>query len=138
MSTYAVTMDDLKKQKTYQTENRFFKRGDIWMADLGVHGDTTQEGYRAVLIVSNDKANKYSPTLTVLPLSTSKAKINKNLIVHTLTNSTCKPSVVLGEQITTIDKDRLCKFTGSIDAKEMLKVEYSLLIQLGIIQIPSK
>lgn len=89
------------------------RKGDIYLADLGEEDGSLQAGRRPVIVVSNNLANSHSPIITIIP-STSKDK--KNLPTHVYIQG-CglpKPSLVLAEQITSINKSRLIKKIGSI------------------------
>lgn len=112
------------------------KRGEIWFAELGCHpGTSVQEGCRPVLVMSNDTANHYSGTLTVIPL-TSKMK-KRHLPTHTMISSedcpSIDPSMVLAEQVTTIGKAALLHCVGKISAGKLYEVETAVLVQMGII-----
>ena len=89
------------------------RKGDIYWADLGEEEGSLQAGYRPVVIISNDLANTHSPIITVIP-TTSKNK--KYLPTHVYIQG-CglpKPSLLLAEQITSINKARLIKKMDSI------------------------
>lgn len=89
--------------------------GDIFWADLeGEAGSSMQTGGRPVLVISNNKANQHSPVITVIPITSKMCKAE--LPTHVLIKE-CglkKPSIVLAEQITSINKDRLERKMGSI------------------------
>lgn len=89
--------------------------GDIFWADLeGEAGSSMQAGERPVLVISNNKANEYSPVITIIPITSKMCKAE--LPTHVLIKE-CglkKPSIVLAEQITSINKDRLERKIGSI------------------------
>lgn len=91
------------------------KRGDIFWAELGENAEgSLQAGARPVLVVSNDKANEFSPVITVIPITSKMVKAN--LPTHVLIEA-CglkKPSIALAEQITSINKDKLDRKIGSI------------------------
>lgn len=87
--------------------------GDIYMASLNAEGNL-QSGTRPVLIVSNDKANEFSPVITIVPITSKLGK--KKLPTHVFMTS-CgleRPSIALAEQITSINKSKLIKKVGSI------------------------
>lgn len=91
------------------------KRGDIFWAELkGEIGSSMQAGKRPVLVVSNDKANEYSPVITIIPITSKMGK--SNLPTHVLIEECglSKPSIALAEQITSINKERLGRKIGSI------------------------
>lgn len=111
------------------------KRGDIYMAELSADedGGSLQQGVRPILIISNDKANLYSPVVTVVPFTSKLRK--HSLPTHVLVKA-CgleKPSLVLAEQIMSLNKTRLGKRMGSI--KETIyepQVDQALKIQLNM------
>ena len=110
------------------------QRGDIYLADLGEGVGSEQRGERPVLIVQNNKGNIFSPTVTVLPITT---KIHKSegmpthVIIDDL-NVLPEKSAIMAEQITTIDKSKLIRKLGILDKQFMSKVvNPKLLIQLG-------
>ena len=91
---------------------RKFKRGDIYYANLNPVIGSEQGGTRPVLIISNDVGNKHSPTVIVAPI-TSRIHTKAKLPTHTLINDfegLDKNSIILFEQIRTIDKQRLLKY----------------------------
>jgi|LFRM01.1.fsa_nt_gb mRNA interferase MazF len=108
------------------------KRGDLYYADLSPVVGSEQGGVRPVLIVQNDIGNKYSPTIIAAAIT---SQINKaKLPTHIELDTTCgllKDSVVLTEQLRTLDKKRLMDKIGSVDESVMQKVNNALLISLG-------
>lgn len=89
------------------------RKGDIYMADLGDEKDSLQAGLRPVIIVSNNAANKHSPVITVIPMTTKK---KRTLPTHVYIQD-CglpRPSLALAEQITSINKSRMITKMGSI------------------------
>ncbi len=108
------------------------KRGDIFYADLDPVVGSEQGGIRPVLIVQNNVGNKHSPTLVVLPLSTAK---KKNLPTHIHikgSKALPKDSIVLAEQIRTIDRYRLREYVGSIDKEIMDEINGAMKISIGV------
>ena len=112
------------------------KRGDIFYADLSPVVGSEQGGIRPVLIVQNDIGNKYSPTVIAAAITSQDAK--SNLPTHiNLTSKNCgltKNSVVLLEQIRTIDKQRLKEKRGTADKTSMNKVDHALSISFGLLR----
>jgi len=112
-----------------------YKRGDIFFLDLGQHTDSRQSGFRPVILVSNDLANKYSPIVTVIPV-TSKPK--KQLPTHVLlplysTNALDRPCTALAEQILTVDKIALGERKGCVtDHAVMERITQAMKTQLSI------
>ena len=91
------------------------RRGDIFWAELGRDADgSLQAGGRPVLVISNDKANEYSPIITIIPITSKmgKTKLPTHVLIKECGLS--KPSIALAEQITSINKDRLDRKIGSI------------------------
>lgn len=111
-------------------------RGNIYYADLngGVTG-SEQGGTRPVLIIQNDTGNKYSPTAICVAITSKldKAKLPTHLdLPKDVYNFLQKDSVILFEQIRTIDKSRLKEFIGSLDEKDMEKADKCLKISLAL------
>lgn len=132
-----LTMEYLKAIGEYQWDNRDFKRGDIWYADLGEidgNDDSDTRGYRPVIIIQNDIGNKYSQFVIVAVISSSDNKLKK----HQPTQAHIqleKPSVVLTECLKTIHKDRLCKFCHHLNNEKMVEVDLALMRSLGLVRI---
>lgn len=112
------------------------KRGDIFYADLSPVVGSEQGGVRPVLIVQNDVGNKYSPTVICAAVTSqiNKAKLPTHIEIECIKYSLVKDSVVLLEQIRTIDKKRLREKIGHIDLELMEKVNKALAISLGIVK----
>lgn len=112
------------------------KRGDIYFVDFGVRDGSKQGGVRPALVVSNNKANKHSPVVTVVPLSARVWK-KKYLPTHVQipvkkSSGLDKPSMALAEQVETLDKARLGEKIGEvIDEMVMNQVTVALQIQIG-------
>ena len=108
------------------------KRGELYYADLSPVIGSEQGGVRPVLVVQNDIGNKYSPTVIVAAITSQihKAKIPTHIEVGTTFGLT-KDSVLLLEQIRTLDKQRLKEKIGELDEEYMSKVNTALLISLG-------
>jgi mRNA interferase MazF len=109
-------------------------RGDIYYADLSPVVGSEQGGMRPVLIVQNDVGNRFSPTVIVAAITSriDKAKLPTHIELDAEKYSLPRDSVVLLEQIRTIDKSRLTKKIGYLDAKTMKKVEDALSISFGM------
>ena len=108
------------------------KRGDVFYADLDPIIGSEQGGIRPVLVVQNNVGNKYSPTVIVLPISSAK---KTNMPTHIRiygTKMLPKDSVIMAEQIRTIDRNRLQNYVGSVDLEIMKKVEMSMKISIGV------
>ncbi len=110
------------------------KRGDIFYADLSPVIGSEQGGIRPVLVIQNDIGNKYSPTVIIAAITSqiNKAKLPTHIEADSKKYSLIKDSVVLLEQIRTIDKKRLREKVGHLDKGLMTKVDKALLISLGL------
>lgn len=108
------------------------KRGDLYYADLSPVVGSEQGGVRPILIVQNDIGNKYSPTViaTAITSQMNKAKLPTHIELDTACGLP-KDSVILAEQIRTLDKKRLMEKIGSVDESIMSKVNNALMISLG-------
>lgn len=111
------------------------KKGEIYFADLNPVIGSEQGGVRPVLIVQNDIGNKYSPTVIVAAVTSqiNKAKLPTHVEIPAEGNGLAKDSVVLLEQLRTIDKKRLREKIGRIDDKCLQKTNEALSISLGIV-----
>ena len=111
------------------------KRGDMFYADLSPVVGSEQGGIRPVLIIQNDTGNKYSPTVIAAAITsqTGKAKLPTHIEISSSDNGLKSDSVVLTEQIRTIDKSRLKERIGHIeDGKLMDKVNGAIGISFGL------
>lgn len=112
---------------------KYIKRGDIYLADLDDRFGVEQIGIRPVLIIQNNKGNTYSPSVTVIPIT---SKTHKKLPTHVFLEKPiglAKDSIALCEQVTTIDKNRLLTYIGKVDERFVnTKIRKALEIQLGI------
>ena len=108
------------------------KRGELYYADLSPVIGSEQGGVRPVLVVQNNVGNKYSPTVIVAAVTSqiTKAKIPTHIELSVECGLT-KDSVLLLEQIRTLDKRRLKEKIGSLDDNRMQRVNEALLISLG-------
>ncbi len=110
------------------------RRGDIYYADLSPVVGSEQGGIRPVLIVQNNVGNRYSPTVIAAAITSqqSKAKLPTHIPLHANTSGLTKDSVVLLEQVRTIDKRRLKEKMGSVDDASMSAVDNAISISLGL------
>ena len=110
------------------------KRGDIYYADLSPVVCSEQGGVRPVLIVQNDIGNKYSPTVIAAAITSQKTKSNLPTHIELPARSTGlqKDSIVLLEQIRTIDKHRLKEKMGKLDDHSMEMVDEAIGISFGL------
>lgn len=110
------------------------KRGDIYYADLSPVVGSEQGGIRPVLIVQNDIGNKYSPTVIAAAITSqiNKAKMPTHIELAAKEYGLNKDSVILLEQIRTIDKKRLREKIGHLDDALMSGVNEALLVSFGL------
>ncbi|GAA0177628.1 type II toxin-antitoxin system PemK/MazF family toxin [Clostridium sediminicola] len=110
------------------------KRGDIFYADLSPVVGSEQGGIRPVLIIQNDIGNKYSPTVIIAAITSqiNKAKLPTHVEISSEEYGLNKDSVVLLEQIRTLDKRRLKEKIGHMSEKDMRNVDEALLISVGL------
>ena len=111
------------------------KRGDMFYADLSPVVDSEQGGIRPVLIVQNDMGNKYSPTVIAAAITsqTSKNKLPTHIEIDSKLCGLKSDSVVLAEQIRTIDKSRLKEKIGRIDDEKTLdKINNAIGVSFGL------
>jgi len=116
--------------------NRTYLRGEMYYADLGKGIGSEQEGHRPVVIIQNDIGNKHSPTVIVASISSRIAGKSK-LPTHYYINAEDglrEPSVVLLEQIRTIDKRRLGQRIGKLSEKHIQGINHALAISIGLIE----
>ena len=110
------------------------KRGDIYYADLSPVVGSEQGGMRPVLIVQNDTGNKHSPTVIAAAITSQigKARLPTHIELEARTFGLTKDSVVLLEQIRTIDKRRLRERMGRVDEELMNKVDDAIAVSFGL------
>ena len=110
------------------------KRGDIFYADLSPVVGSEQGGIRPVLIVQNDVGNRFSPTVIAAAITSQqeKSKLPTHIQLGTDHSGLLKDSVVLLEQIRTIDKKRLKEKMGCLDEPAMTQVDKAITVSFGI------
>lgn len=110
------------------------KRGDIYYADLSPVVGSEQGGVRPVLIVQNDTGNRYSPTVIAAAITsqTNKAKLPTHIALSAPDHGLPRDSVVLLEQVRTLDKKRLKEKMGALGGADMGRVNRALSVSLGI------
>lgn len=116
--------------------NKTYLRGDMYYADLGRGIGSEQEGYRPVVIIQNNTGNKYSPTVIVAAIS-SKVDAKAKLPTHYLLKAESGlelPSLVLLEQLRTIDKKRLETYIGRLEEKHIRRIDHALAVSVGLIE----
>ncbi len=109
-------------------------RGDIYYADLSPVVGSEQGGFRPVLVIQNDVGNKFSPTVIIAAITSqlSKAKLPTHIELKKEKYNLVKDSVVLLEQIRTLDKRRLVNKVSSLDEIMMQQVDIAVMVSLGI------
>lgn len=115
----------------------YVKRGDIYYAQLNPVVGSEQGGMRPVLIVQNDVGNQYSPTTIVAAITSqiSKAKLPTHVEITKDKAGLEKDSVILLEQIRTIDKSRLTEKVAILDKETIHKVNQALEISVGLVEV---
>ena len=110
------------------------KRGDIFYADLSPVVGSEQGGTRPVLIVQNDTGNKHSPTVIAAAITsqTGKARLPTHINIAGGSVGLSKDSVILLEQIRTIDKRRLREHMGRLDDEHMTLVDEAIAVSFGL------
>ena len=109
------------------------KRGDIYYADLSPVVGSEQGGMRPVLIVQNDIGNKYSPTVIAAAITSQrfKTQLPTHIQVDAQDCGLSKDSIVLLEQVRTLDKQRLKERMGNLGERDMIRVNRALSVSLG-------
>ena len=113
---------------------RYLRGGDIYYADMEPRIGSEQGGKRPVVVLQNNIGNRHSPTLIVATVTTRTEK-KKNQPTHVLVDSNPafeEPSMILLEQIFTIDKPRIERFMGYASKAEMLRIDMALLVSLAL------
>ena len=113
------------------------KRGDVYLADLSPVRGSEQGGQRPVLIIQNNIGNKYSPTVIVAAITAkiSKSKLPTHVEIPSGEIGLARDSVVLLEQVRTIDKGRLKQSIGKFNDAMMKDVDKALVISLGFVDL---
>ncbi|PWI56958.1 type II toxin-antitoxin system PemK/MazF family toxin [Sulfoacidibacillus thermotolerans] len=111
------------------------KRGDVYYADLSPVVGSEQGGFRPVLIIQNNIGNRFSPTVIIAAITAQiqKAKLPTHVEIEASTYGLERDSVVLLEQIRTIDKQRLTEKITHLDDELMQRVNEGIQISLGLI-----
>lgn len=110
------------------------KRGEIYYADLSPVIGSEQGGVRPVLIVQNDVGNRYSPTVIAAAITSQqdKTELPTHIKLNATSSGLAKDSIVLLEQVRTIDKRRLKEKMGVLDGGAMDRVDKALYVSLGL------
>lgn len=111
------------------------KRGDIYYADLSPVVGSEQGGIRPVLIIQNDVGNKYSPTVIAAAITSrmGKTKLPTHIEVFAERAGLARDSVVLLEQVRTLDKRRLREKMGHLDGDIMQEIDNAIAVSLGLL-----
>lgn len=110
------------------------RRGEIYYADLSPVVGSEQGGVRPVLIVQNDVGNRHSPTVIAAAITSQKekTKLPTHISIGAVDCGLAKDSVVLLEQVRTLDKKRLKERMGELDSVSMNKVNTALSVSFGL------
>ena len=110
------------------------KRGDIFYADLSPMVGSEQGGVRPVLIVQNDTGNRHSPTVIAAAITsqTGKARLPTHISLAAMRCGLPKDSIILLEQVRTLDKRRLRERMGRVDEAVMKQVDGAIAVSLGL------
>jgi mRNA interferase MazF len=121
-----------ENRRLYMSIDRIIRRGEIYVANLDPVIGSEQGGVRPVLVIQNDVGNKFSPTVIVAALTSRSGK--NRLATHVKLNLPIleHESIVLLEQLKTIDKKRLFEYIGQVTVEDMEKIEYALQVSLGL------
>lgn len=110
-----------------------YRRGDIYLANLGKPVGSQQGGVRPIIILQNDIGNYYAPTITLAPLTTKTEKKKQQPTHYYLRTAKglMKPSTVLAEQMGTYDKQCVIRYLGRVSKGQMRVIDEAVKIQLG-------
>ena len=111
-----------------------FKRGEIYFADLDPVVGSEQGGVRPVLIIQNDMGNRYSPTVIVLAITSrmGKTKLPTHVVIPAGESGLQKDSLILAEQVRTLEKRRMGRRVGQLPEELMRRVDDAMRLSLGI------
>lgn len=112
------------------------KRGEIYYADLSPVVGSEQGGIRPVLIVQNNVGNKFSPTIIAAAITSQKYKTNlpTHIQIHASDCGLARDSIVLLEQVRTLDKKRLRERMGMLSNVDMHRVDRALSVSFGLVE----
>ncbi len=115
-------------------DNNNVKRGDIFYADLSPVVGSEQGGVRPVLIVQNDTGNRHSPTVIAAAITsqTGKARLPTHITLAAGSVGLPKDSIVLLEQVRTLDKRRLREHMGRVDDRVMRQIDSAIAVSFGL------
>ena len=115
-------------------ENWNYRRGDIYLADLGENNGSEQGGIRPVVVLQNNVGNRFAPTLIVAAVTSrtwKKKEQPTHALIEGIRNLTC-PSIVLGEQLKTINKSSVLKYIGKVPPEQMWAVDWALMVSIAL------
>lgn len=109
-------------------------RGEIYFAELNPVQGSEQGGTRPVLVIQNDVGNTYSPTTIVLAITSqlNKARLPTHVAVAAAESGLSRDSVILAEQVRTIDKSRLRQKVAHLDDRTMRRIESAMAVSMGL------
>ena len=130
------TAKTVRNGKTKGEKEMNIKRGDIYYADLSPVVGSEQGGLRPVLIVQNDVGNRYSPTVIAAAITSkmSKARLPTHIDIYAKEVGLAKDSVILLEQIRTLDKRRLREKMGHLEDSMMQRVNEAISVSFGLVR----
>lgn len=113
---------------------RKIERGDIYFVDFGIGYGSEQRGYRPVLVIQNDVGNTYSKTVIVASITTKTKKMNKTPTHCYIgrNGGLFKNSIVLLEQLSTVDKFRLERYVGHLSNNSINRINKALAVSVGL------
>ena len=134
MISFRKSVNNRCAVKFGEITNMNIKRGDIYYADLSPVVGSEQGGIRPVLIVQNDIGNKYSPTVIAAAITSQKTKTSlpTHIRVDADNCGLAKDSIVLLEQVRTIDKKRLRERMGNLNERDMMRIDRAISVSLGL------
>ena len=111
-----------------------YNKGDVYLVSLDPVIGSEQGGIRPVLIVQNDIGNKFSPTVIAAAITsrTGKTPLPTHIQVDAKDSGLQKDSIVLLEQVRTLDKQRLRTRMGALDEKDMARIDRAIFVSLGL------
>jgi mRNA interferase MazF len=132
----AISVKKINERKFFElvTNLNAVKRGEIYYADLSGGKGSEQGGLRPVLIIQNDIGNKHSPTVIAAAITSQKdkSKLPTHIPLDSAKCGLAKDSIVLLEQVRTLDKVRLREKMGSVDMTDMNAVNNAIQVSMGL------
>ena len=131
--TFRLKLKEKMHSMRWKKRKWYYKRGDIYIANLNPFKGSEQGGKRPVIVLQNDKGNLYGPTLIVAPITSKLYKTQ--LPTHYMLKDVKglpEESLVLLEQIKTIDKRRVISYVGKVSKEQMEDIDRQIRVSLGI------